>query len=115
MIALDALNVAVPVAGTEVFVVDGLGEGAGTMIGSLVEDLRTEGFAVERAYGGRSVKAQWKAADKSGASVTVMVGRDEHERDAVAVKVLATGEQIEVARTGLVAWLMSRKEGEQQS
>ncbi len=110
VIALDALDVSVPVAGTEVFVVDGLGGGSGTVIGSLVEDLRTEGFAVERAYGGRSVKAQWKAADKSGASVTVMVGRDEYERDAVAVKVLATGEQIEVTRTGLVAWLRSQKE-----
>lgn len=114
VIALDALNISVPVAETEVFVVDGLGDGAGTVIGSLVEDLRTEGFAVERAYGGRSVKAQWKAADKSGASVTVMVGRDEYERDAVAVKVLATGEQIEVTRTGLVAWLRSQKEDQRE-
>ena len=109
VIALDALEVSVPVAGTEVFVVDGLGDDAGTVIGSLVEDLRTEGFAVERAYGGRSVKAQWKAADKSGAMVTVMVGRDERQRDAVAVKVLATGEQVEVTRTGLVAWLLARR------
>ncbi len=110
VLALDALGAPIPVGGTEVFVVDGLGDGAGTVIGTLVEDLRTEGFAVERAYGGRSVKAQWKAADKSGAAVTVMVGRDEYHRDAVAVKVLATGEQVEVPRPGLVAWLMSRKE-----
>ena len=58
-----------------------------------------EGFAVDRAYGGRSVKAQWKAADRSGAAVAVMVGRDELARDAVAVKDLATGEQVEVPRT----------------
>ena len=54
-------------AGTEVFVVDGLGGEGGTTVGGLVEALRTEGFAVDRAYGGRSVKAQWKAADRSGA------------------------------------------------
>jgi histidyl-tRNA synthetase len=110
VLALDALGAVVPVRSTEVFVVDGLGDGGGTTVGTLVEALRSEGFAVDRAYGGRSVKAQWKAADKSGAVVTVMVGRDELERDAVAVKVLATGEQVEVTRTGLVAWLMTRRE-----
>lgn len=110
VLALDALGATIPVSGTEIFVVDGLGDGGGTIVGTLVEDLRTQGFAVDRAYGGRSVKAQWKAADRSGAAVTVMVGRDELERDAVALKVLATGEQTEVTRTGLVAWLMARRE-----
>jgi histidyl-tRNA synthetase len=56
------------------------------------------------------VKAQWKAADRSGAAVTVMVGRDELARGAVAVKDLATGEQVEVSREDLVAWLIARKE-----
>ncbi len=110
VLALDALGASVDVPGIDVFVVDGLGDGAGTTVGTLVEALRAEGFAVDRAYGGRSVKAQWKAADKSGAAVTVMVGRDELARDAVAVKDLASGEQVEVPRTGLVAWLMARNE-----
>jgi hypothetical protein len=55
--------------------------------------------------------AQWKAADRSGAGLAVMVGRDELARDAVAVKDLASGEQVEVPRTGLVAWLVARKDG----
>ena len=58
------------------------------------------------------MKAQWKAADRSGAGVAVMVGRDELARDAVAAKDLATGEQVEVPRTGLVAWLAARRDGE---
>ena len=40
-----------------------------------------------------------------GRGVAVMVGRDELARDAVAVKDLATGEQVEVPRAELVAWL----------
>ena len=111
VLALEASGVAAPASGAEVFVVDGLGEAGGTTVGTLVEALRTEGFAVDRAYGGRSVKAQWKAADRSGAPVAIMVGRDELTRDAVAVKDLASGEQVEVARAGLVAWLVQRREG----
>lgn len=110
VLALDALGAGVAAPAVDVFVVDGVGEAGGTTVGTLTEALRAEGFAVDRAYGGRSVKAQWKVADRSGAAVAVMVGRDELARDAVAVKDLATGEQVEVSRTGLVAWLLEQKE-----
>lgn len=108
--ALEATASAPGPPGPEVFVVDGLGADGATTIGLLVETLRRDGFAVDRAYGGRSVKAQWKVADRVGAAVAVMVGRQELARDAVAVKDLATGEQVEVPRTGLVAWLVTRRE-----
>jgi histidyl-tRNA synthetase len=111
VLALEAAGVPAPAPATEVFVVDGLGEAGGTTVAVLVAALRADGFAVDRAYGGRSVKAQWKAADRSGARVAVMVGRDELSRDAVAVKDLRTGQQEEVARTDLVAWLVTRRDG----
>jgi histidyl-tRNA synthetase len=111
VLALEAAGVPAPAPPTEVFVVDGLGDAGGTTVGVLVAALRADGFAVDRAYGGRSVKAQWKAADRSGARVAVMVGRDELARDAVAVKDLGTGQQEEVARTDLVAWLVARRDG----
>ena len=57
------------------------------------------------AYGGRSLKAQWKAADRCGARYGVMIGKAELERESVAVKDLETGEQIEVRRDQLVSWL----------
>src|SRR5207342_2538321 len=62
VLALEASGVPAPATGVDVFVVDGLGGDGGPTVGGLVEALRTEGFAVDRAYGGRSVKAQWKAA-----------------------------------------------------
>jgi histidyl-tRNA synthetase len=92
------------------FVVDGLGEAAGTHALTLTAALREAGIATDRAYGGRGLKGQWKAADRSGARYGVMLGRAEVERGAVAVKDLATGEQVEVVRDHLVAWIQQRLE-----
>ena len=92
------------------FVVDGLGDAGGTLALTLTAALRAGGIATDRAYGGRGLKGQWKAADRSGARFGVMLGRSEVERDAVAVKDLTSGEQVEVSRDGLVAWIQQRLE-----
>jgi histidyl-tRNA synthetase len=42
-----------------------------------------------------------------------MLGREEAERSAVAVKDLHTGAQVEVPRAQLAAWLQSRREQEE--
>ena len=93
----------------DAFVVDALGEGAATL---LVAELREAGLAADRAYGGRSVKAQWKVADRSGARWAVMLGRREAEHDAVAVKDLRDpdGTQTEVPRREVAGWLQARRE-----
>ena len=96
----------------DAFVVNGLGTGGDTEVAGLVAVLRENGLRVERAYGDRSVKAQWKAADRSRAVYGVMLGRAEAERNAVGVKDLRSGEQVEVSRDALVAWLLSRREEE---
>jgi histidyl-tRNA synthetase len=85
-----------------VFVVNGLGEQGSRAVTVLATELRENGLRVERAYGDRSVKAQWKAADKSGAA---------YGGNAVGVKDLASGEQVEVPREALAAWLQRRHEG----
>ena len=92
------------------FVIDGLGEAGGTLALTLTAALREGGIATDRAYGGRGLKGQWKAADRSGARFGVMLGRSEVERDAVAVKDLVSGEQVEVPRDHLVAWIQQRLE-----
>jgi histidyl-tRNA synthetase len=95
----------------DAFVIDGLGSSAATV---LVAELREAGLAADRAYGGRSWKAQMKVADRSGARYAVMLGREEAEHDAVAVKDLrsAAGEQREVPRRELAGWLQARREEE---
>jgi hypothetical protein len=49
-------------------------------------------------------------ADRAGASFGVMLGRAEEARDAVAVKDLRSGDQVEVHRDQLVGWVRARLE-----
>lgn len=76
---------------------------------TLAATLRTAGIATDRAFGGRSVKAQWKLADRSGAEFAVMLGAQEQARGAVVVKHLATGEQREILTSELVAWILEHR------
>jgi histidyl-tRNA synthetase len=91
----------------DAFVIDGVGDGSATV---LVAELRAAGLRADRAYGGRSWKAQMKLADRSGARFAVILGRDEAEHDAVAVKDLESGEQRELPRRELAGWLQSQVE-----
>ena len=93
----------------DAFVINGLGDEGSVKATVLVSELREEGLGADRAYGGRGVPTQWKAADRSGARFGVMLGRDESARDAVAVKDLETGEQVEVPEKGLATWLHDRR------
>src|SRR5262249_37495348 len=72
----------------DALVVDGVGDGSATV---LVAELRADGLLADRAYGGRSWKAQMTMADRSGARFAVILGRREAEHDAVAVKDLQSG------------------------
>jgi len=93
----------------DAFVVDGVGTGEAAAV---LHELRESGLRADRAYGSRSVKAQWKAADRAGAAYGVMLGRAELARGAVAVKDLRSGEQVEVPREQLAGWLTMRVAGE---
>ena len=88
----------------DAFVVDALGGGAATV---LVAELREAGLAADRAFGGRSMKAQSKLADRSGARYAIILGKREAEHDTVAVKDLRAPEptQIEVPRREVVGYI----------
>jgi histidyl-tRNA synthetase len=53
---------------------------------SLTADLRAAGFAVDRGYDNRSMKAQMKLANRSGARFALIVGDDEVAAGTVVVK-----------------------------
>jgi histidyl-tRNA synthetase len=108
LIAADAEGALLAAASAiDAFVVDGVGDASAT---ALVAELREAGLRADRGYGGRSVKAQWKLADRSGARFGVMVGRAEASRGTVGVKDLASGEQLEVPRDQVAGWLRARAE-----
>ena len=75
-----------PANPVSVFVVDVTG-GAEAL--TLTHDLRAAGIASDRAYEGRSMKSQMKAADRSGATFAIIIGGDELASGAVTVRPLA--------------------------
>ena len=89
LLACDAEDVFGEVdAPVQVFLVDTAGGDSAAVLG---DRLRGAGLGVDRAFDGRSMKAQMKRADRSGASVAVIVGPDEQAEGSVTVRDLRSG------------------------
>ena len=71
----------------DVFVVDFAG---GELARNLTTELRRAGVRADRAFDNRSPKAQFKAADRSGARLALVIGPDEAASRKVGIKDLAT-------------------------
>lgn len=75
----------------------------GTEAVELVEELRTAGIRADRSYDGRSMKAQMKASNRSGAAIALIVGEDEAAAGTVSVRTLrGEGQQVPVERNQVV-------------
>ena len=70
-----------------------LGDAAEAAGFAIAQTLRRAGLAVDFALGGRSMKAQMKAADRAGAAFSVILGDDELEAGAAQVRDLGASEQ----------------------
>lgn len=86
----------------EVFGVPLGDEAKGRMV-VLAAQLRAAGIRVDMAYGGRGVKGAMKAADRSGASVALVLGERDIADGVIGVKDLATGDQRQVPLDSVVA------------
>lgn len=64
---------------------------------SLVEELRRSGVRADRSYDGRSMKAQMKAANRSGAEIALIIGDDELAAGTVSVRTMRGESQQELA------------------
>ena len=72
----------------DAFVVDVAG---GETARDLTAELRAAGLRADRAFDGRSLKSQMKAADRSGAFVALIVGIDEMAAGTVSLRPLRGG------------------------
>lgn len=111
-LALDAQGVALPEAPRPDAFVVALGDAAGPASVVLAERLRESGLRVETGLGGRSMKAQMKAADRSGARFAVVLGDDEIAAGAASVRDLAASVQETVGLDALAAYVRGRAAGE---
>ncbi|MBR3049876.1 MAG: histidine--tRNA ligase, partial [Selenomonadaceae bacterium] len=79
------------------FIVSG-GSAAEVYAFKLLTDLRRKNFSAAMDFGKKSMKAQMKAAAKSGARFALMVGEDEAANSTVTIKNLETAAQEVVPR-----------------
>ena len=101
LLACDAEGVfGAPASRVEVFVVDITG---GEQATAICASLRAAGIGADRAYEGRRMKAQMKAADRSGAKLAVIIGDDELAANTAIIRTMEGGSQQSVQRDGLVA------------
>ena len=90
----------------DAFVVDVTG---GLQAVAITAELRAAGLAADRGYDNRSMKAQMKLANRSGARFALIVGDDELAAGTVVVKPMrGEGDQVAVARADIRAHLASR-------
>ena len=106
LLACDAEGAfAAPPTAVDVFVVDTTG-GAHAL--ALTDELWRAGIHADRAYENRSMKAQMKVADRSGAAIALIVGGDEAAAGRVTLRPLRRrdgdvgGAQRQVARADVV-------------
>jgi histidyl-tRNA synthetase len=82
-------------AAVDVWVIDTTG-GEEALL--LTHELRAAGVRADRSFDARSMKAQFKSADRSGAQVAIIIGHREAAESSVTVRDLVSGEQTAVAR-----------------
>ena len=70
-----------------------LGAAAKAAMVPVLAEFRRNGLRADMAYGDRGMKGAFKAADRSGAAVTVVIGENELETGTAVVKTMSTGEQ----------------------
>ena len=75
----------------------------------ITAELRAAGINSDRSFDNRSMKAQMKGANRSGADYAVIIGDDELGAGTAVVRPLRTdGDQVTVARADLLSDLQQR-------
>ncbi len=88
-----------------------LGEGAQDKGAFLLHLLRDDNIFVDMDYTSRSLKAQMRQANDSGARFCIIIGQDELQKSVVSLKDMVSGNQEEVEQAELVEKLKQRLSG----
>ncbi len=85
-----------------------LGEAARLPALRLTTELRQHGIGALLAFGGRSLKAQLKSADKAGVAYTLILGDNELAQGIIVARDMATSQQETIALDGVMDWVRAR-------
>ncbi|WP_282088847.1 histidine--tRNA ligase [Streptomyces tendae] len=108
VLALEAEGIELDIpSATSVFAVP-LGEEARRILFAKVTELRKNGVAADFSYGGKGLKAAMKAANRSGARYTLVLGERDLAEGVVQLKDMESGEQNAIGVNEIVAELESR-------
>jgi len=105
LIALEAQGVELPKNSRPLVWLISHGDAARDYNLSLMRELRDAGIAADMDVSGRSVKSQFKLADREGAAWCIVVGDTELASGNLVLKNLATQEQTTVPRGQIISRL----------
>ncbi|MBC1456591.1 histidine--tRNA ligase [Listeria newyorkensis] len=108
--ALDVEGIELPVARELDCYVITATETAEVKAVTIVNELRLNGFSVEKDYMGRKMKGQLKDADRKNARFTMILGDTELESGICKLKNMKTGEQTEIDLAAVTAGLQVARE-----
>lgn len=108
ILALKQQGVTPPSLSAPRIQVSPLGEAARLPALRLTTELRENGIGALLAFGGRSLKAQLKSADKLGVAYALILGDDELARGVIVAREMATSQQETVPLDGIVDWIRAR-------
>lgn len=86
-----------------------MGEAARKKAFVLMADLRTAGIRADMDHNGRSMKAQFKLADKCGASWAAVIGEDEIKAGAATMRNMRGGDEHSIDFLKIIDWLRQEK------
>ncbi|WP_129597589.1 histidine--tRNA ligase [Anaerophilus nitritogenes] len=108
LLTLENNEIAIPSPkGLDIFIVS-IGENAEKEAIKILQNLRREGISADKDYLSRSIKAQFKYANKCNASYTIVLGDDELNQDMVSLKNMNTSEQTTIKLSNLLEELENR-------
>ena len=105
LLACEAEGVVLPNTSSVDLYVIALGESTKRFVSTLVNRLRNQDLKVDMAYGDRALKGAMKAADRSAAKFSVVIGENELINQVFIIKNMETGESQSVTLASLVQFL----------
>jgi len=108
LLALQAVGATVPAPPLAEVYVARVDDCVGAEVFTITAQLRHAGIAAEMDHQARSLKSQFKQADRLGARLVVVVGPDELAAEEVTVRDMTTKEEARVALAGLAVAVSAR-------